>query len=269
MLSHKAVLNYANFTASFCRDGRLFTMTPSSVWSDGGASASAELSDVEFRQSDSSSSLPKAKLKDKSNQHAAFSAILGDANPQHFLSCAQASKSIQRGCRAFLILVDKADTAGMTEPDVTNTAVESCASDEAADLQLQMDGLKQDFAEVFAVSSDLPPVRGVEHVILLLPDSQPFSVCTGWHLQSCRRFRGRSLTCCQSNSLNPLPAPTVHLFCLWRRRVGSSGLCWTTVLSSLQMICSGWLHVHKSSLLQHDKDKSVIMMLSMLMLCLL
>ena len=36
---------------------------------------------------------------------------------------------------------------------------------------------------------------------------------------------------------------------------------------SLQMICSGWLHVHKSSPLQHNKGKCAIMMLSMLMLC--
>ena len=40
-------------------------------------------------------------------------------------------------------------------------------------------------------------------------------------------------------------------------------------LASLQMICSGWLHLHKSSLLQHNKGKSAIMMLSMSILCLL
>ena len=33
--------------------------------------------------------------------------------------------------------------------------------------------------------------------------------------------------------------------------------------------CSGWLYVHKSSPLQHNKFKSAIMMLSMLMPCLL
>ena len=65
-------------------------------------SASAELPDVKLRQSDSSSSLPEAKFKDKSDQHAAFSAILADADPQHFLICAQARESIQRGCRASL-----------------------------------------------------------------------------------------------------------------------------------------------------------------------
>ena len=43
----------------------------------------------------------------------------------------------------------------------------------------------------------------------------------------------------------------------------------TLHLASLQMICSGWLHVQKSSLLQHSKGKSAVMMLSMLMLCLL
>ena len=141
MLSHKAVLDYADFTASFRRDGRLFTVTPSSVLSDGVASASAELPDVKFRQSDSSSSLPKAKFKDKCNQHAAFSAIAGDAlnpkpEPRHFLSCAQARKLIQCGCRAFLVLADQADIASVTEADVTTPPVESCTSDETADLQL-------------------------------------------------------------------------------------------------------------------------------------
>ena len=62
--------------------------------------------------------------------------------------------------------------SSVTEPDVT-TPVKSCTSDETADLHLHIDGLKQDFAEVFAASSGLPPDRGVEHVIPLSPDSQP------------------------------------------------------------------------------------------------
>ena len=31
MVSHSATLNYSNFTASFCRDGKLYIVTPSSV----------------------------------------------------------------------------------------------------------------------------------------------------------------------------------------------------------------------------------------------
>ena len=49
-----------------------------------------------------------------------------------FLSCAHARKSIQCGCSAFLVIVDEADIASVTEPDVITPLVESYASDEAA-----------------------------------------------------------------------------------------------------------------------------------------
>ena len=222
VLSHTAVLDYAKFTASFRRDGRLFTVTPSSVLSDGVASASTD-PNVKFRQSDSSSSLPKAKFKDKSDQHTAFSAILGDANPQHFLSCAQARKSIQRGCCSFLVLVDEADTASVTEPDVTTAPVESSASDEAADLQLQVDDLKQDFAEVFAEPFGLPPDRGVEHVIPLLPDSQPpFQRMYRLAPSELQEVQRQITDLLSKQLIEPSTSPYGAPF-LWRRRVVSSG----------------------------------------------
>ena len=124
-----------------------------------------------------------SKHKNRSDQHKAFSAILGDSNPRHFLSCAQARRCIKKGSRAFLVLVSKADieaslaSASVTDPDVsvTRVCVESAAaaSSEQAELHKHIDSLKHDYADDFAEASGLPPARGVEHVIPLLPDSQP------------------------------------------------------------------------------------------------
>lgn len=51
MLSHKAVLDYANFTASFRRDGKLFTVTPSSILSDGVAASVDQVPKADLRDS--------------------------------------------------------------------------------------------------------------------------------------------------------------------------------------------------------------------------
>ena len=48
---------------------------------------------------------------------------------------------------------------------------------EQADLLQHVDALKQQYSDVFAEPSGLPPDRGVEHVIPLLPDSQPPFQC--------------------------------------------------------------------------------------------
>lgn len=52
-------------------------------------------------------------------------------------------------------------------------ASESTMNAEQADLLQHVDTLKHDFADVFAEPSGLPPDRGVEYVVPLLPDSQP------------------------------------------------------------------------------------------------
>ena len=122
MSSQRAVLDYSNFTASFCRDGKLYTVTPSSVLGGGASEAfDGQLPDAEFRQHGVSKSLPfeieVCQHVDSSEQNAAFSAVLGDSNPRHFLSCAQARRSIKRGCRAFLTLVTEVDIADATLAD--------------------------------------------------------------------------------------------------------------------------------------------------------
>ena len=184
MVSHLATLDYSNFTASFRRDGKLYTLTPSSVLGDRDTS-SDQSPEVTFRHPGPSKSSPtggkaSSKITNSADQQSAFSAILGDANPRHFLSCAQARKSIKRGCRSFLVLVSQSDlastlaTAGLAEStDVNNSAANSVDDAEQADLHKHIDSLQQDFADVFAPPSGLPPDRGVEHVIPLLPDSQP------------------------------------------------------------------------------------------------
>ena len=121
-----------------------------------------------------------SRLCNAADQQCAFSSILGDANPNHFLSCAQAGRSIKRGCRSFLVLVSPADseptlaTAGVTDSTAVNQTSSAAVDDaEHADLCKHIDTLQHDFADVFATPSGLPPDRGVEHVIPLLPDSQP------------------------------------------------------------------------------------------------
>ena len=85
---------------------------PSSVLGNSEFSG-GQLPDISIREPGVCSSVPvsskASKHKNRSDQHKAFSAILGDSNPRHFLSCAQARRCIKKGSRAFLVLVSKAD----------------------------------------------------------------------------------------------------------------------------------------------------------------
>ena len=58
MVGHSATLDYSNFTASFCRDGKLYTVTRTSVLSDRGTAVPDPLPDVEFRHPSASVSSP-------------------------------------------------------------------------------------------------------------------------------------------------------------------------------------------------------------------
>lgn len=50
MTSQRVILDYFNFTASFRRDGKLYTVTPSSILNDGASNSFDQLPKVNFRQ---------------------------------------------------------------------------------------------------------------------------------------------------------------------------------------------------------------------------
>ena len=65
MSSQKAIWDYSNFTASFRRDGKLYTATPSSVLNDGASSTfNSQLPNENFRQHGVSRSSP---VEDEAN----------------------------------------------------------------------------------------------------------------------------------------------------------------------------------------------------------
>ena len=78
-----------------------------------------------------------------------------------------------------MVLVSPADneptlaTAGVTDSTAVNQTSAAVDDAEHADLHKHVDSLQHDFADVFATPSGLPPDRGVDHVVPLLPNSQP------------------------------------------------------------------------------------------------
>ena len=246
MVSHRAVLDYSNFTASLRRHGKMYTLSPRSILTDKGKFPAQPPEPVHVKKSSSKPLPARDKATGRANrtdQHAKFSDCLPGLDPKLVLSCANARKSIQQGCRSFLVLVtkDDIDKATLAAADVTDsssapgspsTVVPSMPADpEQADLLQHVDGLKQQYADVFAEPSGLPPDRGVEHVIPLLPDSQP-------PFQRMYRLAPSELQEVQRQITNLLakqlielqPARLGRLFCLWRRRLESSGWWWTTGL---------------------------------------
>ena len=183
MASHRAVLDYSNYTASLCRHGRQYTLIPRSISADKGGLPS-QLPEPNFR--DSCKTVPlrdsKARHNGFSDQNAKYTDQLGGLDPKLVLSCAQARKSIKQGCRSFLVLVTQAEIANVTlaaadvRESVSSSSVATApatADPEQAHLLQHIDALQQQYSDVFVEPSGLPPDRGVEHVIPLLPDSQP------------------------------------------------------------------------------------------------
>ena len=185
MVSHRAVLDYSNFTASLRRHGRLYTLSPRSILTDRGKFP-VQPESVHVRKPSSSKSLPRkdkaTRRANRADQHARYSDCLKGLDPRLVLGCAAARKSIKRGCRAFLVLVtkDDIDRATLAAANVTDSSSASvqlsspaAANSEHADLLQHVDTLRQQYADVFAEPSGLPPDRGVKHVVPLVPDSQP------------------------------------------------------------------------------------------------
>ena len=238
MASHRAVLDYSNYNASLRRHGRQFTLFPRSISADKGGLPS-QLPEPNFR--DACKTVPlrdsKARHNGFSDQNAKYTDQLGGPDPKLVLSCAQARKSIQQGCRSFLVLVthDQAEIANATlgVEDVRESvsssspaAAPATADPEQAHLLQLIDALQQRYSDVFAEPSGLPSDRGWNmsfpyYLILSLLSSE----CTGWRLLSCKRCSGRSLICWPSSllSLQPVHVHLVLLSCLWRRRLEISG----------------------------------------------
>ena len=66
---------------------------------------------------------------------------------KQFLNCAQASRSLKNGCAVHLVIVNELSSA--------------------------VASLWHRYADIFEPPAGLPPDRGIEHVIPLLPDSHP------------------------------------------------------------------------------------------------
>ena len=76
--------------------------------------------------------------------------------------------------------IDQATLAAVNVTALASSSASSSSSadnasldPEQADLMQHVDALQQQYSDVFAEPSGLPPDQGVEHVIPLLPDSQP------------------------------------------------------------------------------------------------
>ena len=78
------------------------------------------------------------------------------------MSVAQAKRCIKADSKSFMVMVSTVD---QTDSDAKHTM--------NPELAQQITALQQQYNTVFAEPSGLPPDRGIEHVIPLLPDSQP------------------------------------------------------------------------------------------------
>ena len=150
LAAHKAVLDFGSLSVSITRDDKLYKLRAAAI--ENGAvvvnsgKASAVIADV---------SLPKP-----------------DDETAVLLNCAQAARCLKNGCGSYLVVVSalqQADSSGPAVPDSGSTDV-SKTETEVLD---SIASLRHRYADILEPPSGLPPDRGIEHVIPLLPDSHP------------------------------------------------------------------------------------------------
>ena len=140
LLSHKAVLDFGHHTVSLVRDRKLFKLK--------GATGATEPDDSDL-----------------------FDEVY---RGKQFLSCAQASRCVRNGCEAHLVFVSAMQTETATVSG--SHAESSCAVNSTeTDLAGSIASLQHEYADIFEPPTGLPPDRGIEHVIPLLPGAQPSS----------------------------------------------------------------------------------------------
>ena len=158
LTGYKAVLNYHLGTCTLVQHNKTYTLRPLSY---SGA-------DFDSPHSAHTLRLPSAPV--------AASARLPVKNL--LLNASQCKRALRQGCESFIVMVN---TAVVPHTDVSNGTASApsdntspCAApDTAFTLTQQLDGIKSQFADVFAEPSGLPPDRGAEHVIPLEPDAEP------------------------------------------------------------------------------------------------
>ena len=139
LTEHKAVLNFGSNTVCLFRNDKLYKLK--------GAATETVKSSCHFDEFDSS---------------------------KHLLNCAQASRLIRNGCDSYLVVLNSlqtetvatGQTAGRADAGQTDVRhPETELSDSIASLQ-------HDYADIFEAPTGLPPDRGIEHVIPLVPGAE-------------------------------------------------------------------------------------------------
>ena len=114
MVKRKAVLDYAYFTASVLRYGKRCTLSPQSILTDV-TGYDSKATDKHVRNPCPKPPSPAEKRASKrvnrSDRRAACHDCCTESDCNLVLSCAQARRSIRKGCRSFLVLVTEADVA--------------------------------------------------------------------------------------------------------------------------------------------------------------
>ena len=92
------------------------------------------------------------------------------------LNFAQARRSVRKGCESFFVLLNEdSDSADhiVSDDDDDEESGQPAPAAPVHELAEQMSALKVAYTDVYDEPSGLPPDKGMEHVIPLLPDATP------------------------------------------------------------------------------------------------